>query len=288
VQQGGGRGGGVIILLCLAVYLGPDHIRDGIGRKGSAMFGTGKYRARLADGPEDVLACQRLRYLAFRAGRDGTAAAQTGAALDADEFDPACRHVMVEEMRSGDLVCCFRMMPLDDGREIGRSYSAKFYELDNLSAFPGRMVEMGRFCIRPGLRDPDILRTAWAAMTRHVDEQGVELLFGCSSFHGLDAEAYADAFALLKEKHLAPKRWLPRVKAPRVFRFAAAFGLRKPDLKLALRRMPPLLRTYLHMGGWVSDHAVIDTDLNTLHVFTGVEIARVPPGRARLLRRASA
>ena len=48
--------------------------------------------------------------------------------------------------------------------------------------------------------------------------------------------------------------------------------------------MPPLLRTYLMMGGWVSDHAVVDTDLNTLHVFTGLEIAAVPPSRARLLR----
>jgi hypothetical protein len=38
------------------------------------------------------------------------------------------------------------------------------------------------------------------------------------------------------------------------------------------------------MGGWVSDHAVVDADLDTLHVFTGLEIRAVPPGRARLLR----
>jgi putative hemolysin len=48
--------------------------------------------------------------------------------------------------------------------------------------------------------------------------------------------------------------------------------------------MPPLLRTYLLMGGCVSDHAVIDGDLNTLHVFTGLEIAAIPPARARALR----
>jgi len=59
-------------------------------------------------------------------------------------------------------------------------------------------------------------------------------------------------------------------------------------MKLALRHMPPLLRSYLVMGGWVSDHAVIDNELNTLHVFTGIEIKRVPPERARLMRRAGA
>ncbi|MBA4351813.1 MAG: ornithine-acyl-ACP acyltransferase, partial [Rhodobacter sp.] len=35
---------------------------------------------------------------------------------------------------------------------------------------------------------------------------------------------------------------------------------------------------------WVSDHAVLDPDLDTLHVFTAVEIAAIPPVRARLLR----
>ena len=48
--------------------------------------------------------------------------------------------------------------------------------------------------------------------------------------------------------------------------------------------MPPLLRTYLLMGGWVSDHAVVDRDLGTLHVFTGLEIGAIPPARKRLLR----
>ncbi len=48
--------------------------------------------------------------------------------------------------------------------------------------------------------------------------------------------------------------------------------------------MPPLLRTYLLMGGWVSDHAVVDSHMNTLHVFTGLEINAIPPARKRLLR----
>jgi putative hemolysin len=120
-------------------------------------------------------------------------------------------------------------------------------------------------------------------MTRYVDEEGVEMLFGCSSFRGTDAQGYLDAFAMLKERHLAPKRWLPRVKAPDVFRFARRLR-RKPDARRAMLTMPPLLRSYLAMGGWVSDHAVVDRDLNTLHVFTGLEIRAIPEARARLLR----
>lgn len=235
----------------------------------------GRYRARLAETPQDVRAAQDLRGIAFL-GEGGTEP-------DADTFDPICTHFLVEDIASGQLVCCFRILPLSGGQEIGRSYSAQFYELSALSSFEGPMVEMGRFCIHPDWHDPDILRVAWAAMTAYVDENKVEMLFGCSSFTGTDAATYFDAFAMLRDRHLAPKRWLPKVKAPNVFRFAARLR-RKPDVKRAQMRMPPLLRTYLLMGGWVSDHAVVDRQMNTLHVFTGLEIRAIPPARKRLLR----
>ncbi|MBR9653264.1 GNAT family N-acetyltransferase [Thalassovita aquimarina] len=233
----------------------------------------GRYNTRLAKTAEDVEAAQRLRHLSFH-GTDG---------LDVDGFDAVCVHVLVEESKTGRLVCCFRILPLSGGSEIGRSYSAQYYELSGLKDFEGPMVEMGRFCIHPEVRDPDILRVAWGAMTRYVDDNEVEMLFGCSSFHGTDEKEYLDAFAMLKERHLAPKRWLPRVKAPQVFRFGQKLR-RKPDAKQAMLRMPPLLRTYLLMGGWVSDHAVVDRNMNTLHVFTGLEINAIPPARKRLLR----
>ncbi|MFU8777434.1 MAG: GNAT family N-acetyltransferase [Roseovarius sp.] len=240
-----------------------------------AGLGNQRYQARIGTTPEDRQAAQRLRAQVFLGMVEG---------LDCDPFDDICTHILIEEAGSGTLVCCFRMLMLNGGAEIAQSYSAQFYELSALASFEGKMAEMGRFCIAPGRLDPDILRVAWAAMTRFVDDNGIEMLFGCSSFHGTETETYLDAFAMLRERHLAPRRWWPRVKSPSVFRFAQRLRRHKPDLKLAMRHMPPLLRTYLMMGGWVSDHAVIDRHLNTLHVFTGVEIGTIPATRKRLLR----
>lgn len=233
----------------------------------------GRYTARFAETPADVTAAQALRHLCFRGGPG----------LDADGFDPICRHVLVEDA-AGALVCCFRLLPLNSGCEIGRSYSAQYYDLAALEAFDKPMVEMGRFCMHPDHHDPDILRIAWGALTRYVDDEGIGMLFGCSSFKGTRADPYLDAFAKLRAGHLAPPRWWPRVKAPRVFRFARRLAQREPDAKRAALTMPPLLRTYLMMGGWVSDHAVVDGDLDTLHVFTGLEIGAIPAARARALR----
>ncbi|GFE63624.1 GNAT family N-acetyltransferase [Litoreibacter roseus] len=237
------------------------------------LLNKGRYDARFAETDDDLSAAQTLRTLAFRAA----------GVPDADAYDADCKHVLITDHKSGTLVCCFRLMPIQNGQAIHRSYSAQYYELSGLSDFDGPMVEMGRFCIHPDWADPDILRVAWGAMTRFVDENGVEMLFGCSSFKGTSEQDYLDAFSLLRDRHLAPKRWLPRVKAPRIFSFGGKSG-RKPDLKAAMKVMPPLLRSYLAMGGWVSDHAVVDDDLGTLHVFTGLEIRAIPPARARLLR----
>ena len=232
----------------------------------------GRYRARTATSAAEITAAQRLRAASFGLDR----------ALDVDAFDAASTHILIEDTGDGSLVCCYRLLPLD-GARLQESYAAQYYGLGALESFEGPMLELGRFCVAPGQRDPDILRVAWAALTDYVDREGVRMLFGCSSFAGVETAAYLDAFAMLRARHLGPKRWLPSVKAPDVFRFAARLR-RKPDAKKAMLRMPPLLRTYLLMGGWVSDHAVVDRQMNTLHVFTGLEIAAIPDSRKRLLR----
>jgi len=238
-----------------------------------ALIETAGYRARLAAGPDDIAWSLALRAQVFR-GDPGAA--------DEDRFDARCRHLIVEDKATGAVVASCRLLDVEDGSRIDESYSAQFYALDGLAGQPGRMLEIGRFCVSPEARGADVLRLAWGALTRIVADENVEMLFGCSSFAGTEPEAYLDAFALLGARHVAPPRWLPRIKAPDVFRFGET-PRRKPDAKRAFKAMPPLLRTYLAMGGFVSDHAVIDRDLGTLHVFTGLEVGCVPEARRRAL-----
>jgi len=230
----------------------------------------GRYRACRAETQSEVEEAQHLRAQAFAAKADGR---------DSDVFDNKCDHILLRDQDSGALVACYRLMLLPDGAAIDQCYSAQYYDLSALKKFKSPMLELGRFCIHPDHHDPEILRVAWGAMTRIVDGQGVGMLFGCSSFAGVDASAHTAAFALLQAEHLAPDPWQIGVKAREVVPLSG--GVVPPD---AIRHIPPLLRTYLAMGGWVSDHAVIDRQMNTLHVFTGVEISAIPEVRKRLLR----
>jgi L-ornithine Nalpha-acyltransferase len=269
----------------LPSYLGVRGRPAKVGSIGAMLaFLKGRYSARLAASEADHAAAQTLRHDCFLASR-GLARHPTG--RDHDAFDADCLQMLVEEVGSGALACTYRLMPLATGADIHRSYAAQYYDLAALSAFSAPMLELGRFCVAPGRApDADLLRVAWGAMAQLVDAQGVQMLFGCSSFDGADPARHQAALQALARSHLAPPQWRPNKKHAETVDYAAT--LTDFDPREALAKTPALLRTYLMMGGWVSDHAVLDRNLDTLHVFTGLEIAAIPPARARALRAVAA
>ncbi|GIR38931.1 MAG: hypothetical protein CM15mP50_4420 [Rhodobacterales bacterium] len=145
------------------------------------------------------------------------------------------------------------------------------------------MLELGRFCVDPNYRDPKIIMTAWFAIRNFVEKNQIKFLFGCSSFFGTSIDRYLDCFKFLKCKYIAPKKLNPYVKAPKVFKFNKLINLNNFCLKKAKKNLPPLLSSYLNLGGWVSDHVVIDHDLQTMHVFTGLEVKDIPEKRLKFL-----
>ncbi|MGC5198947.1 GNAT family N-acetyltransferase, partial [Aphanothece microscopica] len=126
-------------------------------------------RARVAASEADRAATLALRHLCFieAAGRTGRPDR-----LETDSFDDLCRHVLIEEAATGRLVCSYRVLALGSGAEMERSYSAQYYDLAPMASYPLPMIEVGRFCMRPGLRDADALRLAWGTLVRMVDGAG--------------------------------------------------------------------------------------------------------------------
>jgi L-ornithine Nalpha-acyltransferase len=239
--------------------------------KSVKAFGHGELMARLAAGPKDM-----ARVMAFR-----RAAFPRTSGEEEDAQDALSAHVMVED--HGHLAAYFRVMLFGWGAGLAQGYAARFYDVTPLAGYARPIAEMGRFCVATSGVHPDVLRLAWGAMTRLVDGAGAGLMVGCTSFAGADWTRYQPALALLAERHIGVPEHRPGRKADEVVDYPALVGP-VTDRKAALASLPPLLRTYLGMGGWVSDHAVVDRDLDTLHVFTCVEVDRVPRARAASLR----
>lgn len=231
----------------------------------------GRLHLRAARCDDDMAQVAQLRKVRFRGNKSA----------DLDEFDPLCTHLLMTEDTGKTALACARLRLLA-GPQIDRGYSAQFYDLSPLANAGLRALELGRICIADDRRqDADILRALLSGLALYSDAQTVDLLIGCASFKGDDPARHANALGFLRGRHLGPAALGPRKRSE------LAFDLPQPgalaDQKAALQSVPPLLRMYLGMGGWVSDHAVRDPSLDTLHVFTAVEIARIPPGRKRLL-----
>lgn len=230
----------------------------------------GRLAARLAAGRADMARVMALRAVCF----------PRASGVEEDAQDALSAHVMVEGPEQ--LLAYFRVMLFGWGAGLEQGYAARFYDVGPLSGYARPIAEMGRFCVAPGGVHPDVLRLAWGAMTRLVDEGQAGLLVGCSSFRGAAWEGHRAGLALLAAEFVGPAEHLPGRKAPEVVDLAVAGPV--VDRRSSLAGLPPLLRTYLGMGGWVSDHAVVDRELDTLHVFTCVEVDRVPAARAASLR----
>lgn len=251
---------------------------------------TARYRAAEAVTPDDIARVVALRTRVFRTarGRPGP---------EADAWDPRCRHVMITENDGGAVVGGFRLLPLS-GQEIHTSYSAQFHDVTGLSGKSSLFVEVGRFCVAPEVRDPDVMRLALASML--LVAEGATALFGCASFPGADIGAHGAALSYLAAHHVAPGHHsigtalqhdpppgggaaepaaLVRRPTP-----GASIDLPPPDPEASPAGLPPLLRAYLGLGAWVSGRAAIDRDLDTLHLLVTLEVARIPSARLRSLR----
>ncbi len=226
---------------------------------------TSRYRARLAESAQDLQAAQALRQLAFRG---------PGAGLDADEFDDGASHLLIETLE-GQAVATFRIATFADGDALSIAYAAQFYDLRTYAAQSGRKAELGRFCLHPAAQDAGLLRLCWAALARIVTGHEVNHLFGCSSLAGADPGLHGAALGWLAQNARGPDDFIPPP------RNGAAIPLGGPNA--SAQGVPPLLRFYLALGGWVADHAMIDADLDTVHVFTALDIGALPPSAAKRL-----
>ena len=220
---------------------------------------------RLAATQADLAACQRLRHRQFF-GVDG---------LDADPYDTRCQHLMVEA--GGRLTGTLRYTLAPDAGALARTLTARSYDLSGWRQV-GPVLEVGRFCTAARTLDAHVIRAALAALAVEVDRTGVTRMIGCSSFPGADAARHAVGLAWLGSHHA-------RADGPVAREGGIPLDGVVTDRRAAVAGLPSLLRSYLALGAWVGPQAVLDPVMDTLHVFTCLEVSAIPPARARALRR---
>lgn len=225
---------------------------------------------RLAETQDEVMAAQALRYRVFYEGMSAKPTPEMAALKrDFDSFDDYCDHLLVfDESRGegpGAVVGTYRFMRRDGAARRGQFYSVDEYDISKLLAYPGEIMELGRSCIDAGYRSGKTMQILWRGIADYVIGHDVQLMFGCASLPGTDPDELAVPLTYLYHHHLAPPALRPRALEGR---FVQMDRLPETDVdkRRALKNLPPLIKGYLRLGGFVGDGAVVDYDFGTTDV----------------------
>jgi putative hemolysin len=238
---------------------------EGIGELRAGNLGL-----RIARSPEELEAAQALRYRVFYdemgAQPDAAAAASS---RDSDRYDAVADHLLVVDHDLGDgadaVVGTYRLIRREAADSIGRFYSADEYDITLIERFPGRVLELGRSCVDSAYRGRAAMQLLWRGIAAYVFAHNIDLMFGCASLPGTDVDALAAELTYLCANHLAPPDI--RLRAlPHRYVEMCRMDPAEIDARQVLVGLPPLIKGYLRLGGFVGDGAVVDHQFNTTDV----------------------
>ncbi len=236
---------------------------------GFVLVRAGNLSVRVAETPAEIDAVQALRYRVFYEEMGATAdPASAALRRDRDPFDLVADHLVVVDDAIGPgpagIVATYRLIQREGALKLGRFYSADEYDLTPVLNFPGRVLELGRSCVDAAYRGRAAMQLMWRGIAAYVFRHQIDLMFGCASLPGTDPALLAAELTYLYANHLAPPALRMRALPGRFVEMHRP-GAGPPDPRV-LNQLPPLIKGYLRLGGFVGDGAVIDAQFNTTDV----------------------
>ncbi|MFC5358485.1 GNAT family N-acetyltransferase [Azospirillum himalayense] len=243
----------------------------GTDQGSSSDLRMGSLEVRLAESAAEIDWAQALRYRVFYEEMSAVPSPDMAARhRDFDDFDTICDHLLVIDHARGDgpesVVGTYRLIRRPAAAKAGRFYSSDEYDIGRLLSYPGEILELGRSCVDAAYRTRgSSMQLLWRGIAAYVFHHDIAVMFGCASLPGTDPVAMAEPLAYLHHFHLAPEELRP-VALPERYIGMDLMPRDRIDPKRALTVLPPLIKGYLRLGGFIGDGAVIDHQFNTTDV----------------------
>jgi L-ornithine Nalpha-acyltransferase len=236
---------------------------------------AGSMEVRLADSPAEVEAAQALRYQVFYQEMAAQPSPEMAAQLrDFDSYDPWADHLLVIDHAVGagpkGVIGTYRLIRREVAARLGRFYSSAEYDIANIVAYRGEVLELGRSCVHAKYRTGQTMQLLWRGIAAYIHQFDIALMFGCASLPGVDPAQLALPLSYLYHYHLAPPALRARALPDR-YTDMRLLPLEAVDQRAAVASLPPLVKGYLRLGGFVGDGAVIDQQFQTTDVFVVVK-----------------
>jgi len=226
------------------------------------------YAARLATGPEEVRAAQRLRFKVFNVELHEGLEESYVTGYDEDPFDAVCDHLIVKHLPTQKVVGTYRLQTGAGAAARLGYYSAQEFDFAPFEPLRGQIVELGRACVHRRHRNLIVLGMLWKGIADYARERGGRYLFGCSSITSQDAAVGASVYADLCRKHLTPIEWQTRPMP--------GYDCSLAQLAPEPVEIPKLLRGYLSLGAKICGAPALDRRFKTIDFLTMLDFEAMP------------
>ena len=221
------------------------------------------YRVTLATEDAQLRAAQALRFMVFNLELHEGLARSYETGLDADGFDAACDHLLVEDAASGAVIGTYRLQTGARAAQALGYYSEREFDFAPYEPLRAELVELGRACIHAEHRNVGVLNLLWKGIAAYAHERGARFLIGCSSLTTQDATIGAAAYAGLQAHLAAPThRTMP----------LAAYACPLDAVAADPPKTPKLLAAYLALGAGICGPPAIDKEFKTIDFLTFVDL----------------
>lgn len=236
----------------------------------------GPYLLRLAASEADRMAAFRLRFLVFNLELNEGLETAYATGHDTDEFDTFCDHLIVQDLRTENVVGTYRLQSAAMAAANEGFYSAREFDFKPYRRLGNELIELGRACVHRDHRSTDVLFLLWRGIAQYAARHGGRYLIGCSSLTSQDPAQAIAVYGALQKYLVDPQlRTIPR-----------------PDFAVptvapgdASDKVPKLLRTYLAVGGKICGPPAIDRDFKTIDFLTLMDLKTLHPRvQARFLK----
>ena len=253
---------------------------------------VGRYRLRLAASAEDREAACRLRFNVFNIelGEGLASSYQTG--LDADQFDPVCEHLLVEDKIEDDpsrsIVGTYRMQSGGTAARNLGYYSEQEFSFAPYEALRPGILELGRASIDREHRTPEVLTLLWRGIAQYATDMGLRYLIGCSSLNSMDPAEGWQMYRQLEQYRVSPEFETEPTAAyacpseqegahaqpsPCIMESNPAESVVAAQAATqTLPKVPKLLKTYLTIGARIAAPPAWDREFGTIDFLTLLDL----------------
>jgi len=226
------------------------------------------YSARLARDASELRAAQALRFLVFNLELNEGLPESMATGLDADPFDDACDHLLVEHLPTAEIVGTYRLQTGTTAAANKGYYSEQEFDFRPFEPIRSELVELGRACVHQQHRNLVVLGLLWKGIADYARERGGRYLCGCSSITSQDPAVGASAYSELYRKFLASPPWrttpLPNFECSML------------QLAEETPKIPKLLRAYLSIGAKICGPPALDLQFRTIDFLTLLDLQSLP------------